>query len=65
MDIDKAMIFVSIIIAVGVLGIAGVTSGEFGFPDMSGDFKIPNITSSTNTGNDGFYDYCFRMGLDC
>ena len=65
MDIDKAMIFVSMIILVGILGIAGVTSGEFGFPDMSGDFKIPNITSSTNTGNDGFYDYCFRMGLDC
>ena len=65
MDIDKAMIFVSIIIVVGVLGIAGITSGEFGFPDLSDDLKIPQINAGTNTNNDGFYDYCFRMGLDC
>tara|TARA_Y100000310_G_C20162520_1_gene569854 strand:- start:128 stop:238 length:111 start_codon:yes stop_codon:yes gene_type:complete len=36
MDIDKTMIFVSMIILVGVLGIAGISSGEFGFPDISG-----------------------------
>ena len=64
MDIDKAMIFVSIIIVVGVLGIAGISSGEFGFPDKS-DLRIPNITSSTDTTHNGFYDYCYRMGLDC
>ena len=63
MDIDKLMIFVSIAILVSVLGIAGLTSGEFGLPDMSSDFKIPDITSSTNTG--GVYDYCTKMGLDC
>ena len=65
MDIDKAMIFVSMIILVGVLGIAGATSGEFGFPDISGDMKLPQINAGTNTGYDSFYDYCYRMGLDC
>ena len=65
MDIDKAMIFVSMIILVGVLGIAGISSGEFGLPNMSSDMKIPNITSSTDTTHDGFYNYCYRMGLDC
>ena len=65
MDIDKAMIFVSIIIVVGVLGIAGISSGEFGLPDMSSDMRIPQINAGTNTNNDGFYDYCYRMGLDC
>ncbi len=68
MDIDKSMIFVSMIILVGVLGIAGATSGEFGFPDMSGDMKMPQINAGTNTNipqHDGFYEYCYRMGLDC
>jgi hypothetical protein len=64
MDIDKLMIFVSIAILVSVLGIAGLTSGEFGLPDMSGDLEIPAITSSTNT-NTGFYEYCYKMGFDC
>ena len=63
MDIDKTMIFVSMIILVGVLGIAGITSGEFGLPSMSGDMTIPQINAGTST--DGFYDYCYRMGLDC
>jgi len=65
MDIDKLMIFVSIAILVSVLGIAGLTSGEFGLPDMSSDLEIPTITSSTNTDNDGFYNYCYKMGFDC
>ena len=68
MDIDKAMIFVSMIILVGVLGIAGISSGEFGLPNMSGDMKLPQINAGTNTNipqQDGFYEYCYRMGLDC
>ena len=64
MDIDRAMIFVSMIILVSVLGIAGLTSGEFGLPDMSSDLEIPAITSSTNTDT-GFYEYCYKMGFDC
>ena len=64
MDIDRAMIFVSMIILVSVLGIAGLTSGEFGLPDMSSDLKIPTITSSTNTNTD-FYEYCYKMGFNC
>ena len=65
MDIDKTMIFVSMIILVGVLGIAGISSGEFGLPDMSSDLKIPQINAGTNTNNDAYFEYCYRMGYDC
>ena len=65
MDIDKTMIFVSMVILVGVLGIAGISSGEFGFPDMSGDLKIPQINAGTNTNNDAYFEYCYRMGYEC
>ena len=63
MDIDKVMIFVSIVILVCVIGTIGLLSGEFGLPDVSP--SIPQITSGTNTDNSGFYDYCSKMGLDC
>ena len=65
MDIDKTMIFVSMIILVGILGIAGISSGEFGFPDMSGDLKIPQINAGTSTNNDAYFEYCYRMGYEC
>mgnify|MGYP001491680388 CR=1 FL=1 len=65
MDIDKTMIFVSMIILVGVLGIAGISSGEFGFPDMSDDLNIPQINAGTNTNNDAYFEYCYRMGYEC
>ena len=65
MDIDKTMIFVSMVILVGVLGIAGISSGEFGFPDISGDLKIPQINAGSNTNNDAYFEYCYRMGYDC
>ena len=51
------------LILVCVLGIAGATSGEFGFPDISNDRNIPQINAGTST--EGFYDYCYRMGFDC
>jgi len=57
------MIFVSIVILVCVIGTIGLLSGEFGLPDVLPN--IPDITSSTNTDNSGFYDYCSKMGLDC
>ena len=65
MDIDKTMIFVSMIILVGILGIAGISSGEFGLPNMSGDMKLPQINAGTNTNNDAYFEYCYRMGYEC
>jgi len=66
---EKMGILVSMIVLVGVLGVAVVASGEFDIlgeaQDMGFGSGIPDITSSTNTERDGFYDYCYRMGLDC
>jgi hypothetical protein len=68
MNYERMGIAVAMIVLVGVLGVAAVGSGEF---DIGIDKKyvIPNITSSTNTDNsegyNGFYDYCYKMGLDC
>jgi len=63
MNYEKMGICVSIIVLVVVLGVAAVSSGDF---DIGTDeFKIPNITSSTDTSRDGFYDYCYKIGLDC
>ena len=66
MNVDRMGIYVTIVIMVGVLGIAGISSGEFDIG--TGDMKLPQINAGTNINNmqeDGFYEYCYRMGLDC
>ena len=66
MNVDKMGICVSIIVLVAVLGVVGILSGDF---DLGVDeIKLPQINAGTNTNigqQDGFYDYCYRMGLDC
>ncbi len=64
MNVDKMGICVTMIVLVAILGVAAVGSGEFDIG--TGDLKLPQINAGTNTNNqDGFYDYCYRMGLDC
>ena len=63
MNYEKMGICVSIIVLVVVLGVAAVSSGDFDIG--TGEIKIPHINAGTNTNNDGFYDYCYKMGLDC
>ena len=66
MNVDKMGIVVAMIVLVGVLGVAAVSSGDFDIG--TGDMKLPQINAGTNTNNmssDGFYEYCYRMGLDC
>ena len=49
-----------------VLSIGVGAQGGVEFPSV-GEYKIPQINAgtNTNTNQDGFYDYCYRMGLDC
>ena len=47
-----------------VLSIGVAAQGGVELPS-TGDMKLPQINAGTNTNNDGFYDYCYRMGLDC
>ena len=66
MNYERMGIFVAMIVLVGVLGVAAVGSGEFDIG--TGVVKLPQINAGTNTNNmpqDGFYEYCYRMGLDC
>ena len=65
MNVDHMGIVVAMIVLVGVLGVAAVGSGEFDIG--TGDIRLPQINAgtNTNTNQDGFYDYCYRMGLDC
>ena len=67
MNIEKAMIPISIIILVGVLGLAGIGSGVISDISLGEPFDNKHILpeKSTDTSNDGFYDYCYRMGLKC
>ena len=66
MDYDKMGICVAMIVLVAVLGVAAVSSGDFDIG--TGHVKLPQINAGTNTNNipqDGFYEYCYRMGFDC
>ena len=69
MNYEKAMIPITIIILVGILGIAGVGSGSISDINLGEPFDnkqiLPLPEKSTDTSNDGFYDYCYRMGLKC
>ena len=67
MDYDKLGIVITMVIMVGILGFAGVSSGELGSLgiDIDVDKKYINPTSSTNTNNDAYFEYCYRMGYEC
>lgn len=65
MNVDKMGICVSIIVLVAVLGVVGTLSGDF---DLGVDeIKLPQITSSTNTDiqKNTFYEWCYKMNLEC
>ena len=68
MNYERMGIYVTLAVMVGVLGVAGILSGEFNI-DLGTGVGLPQINAGTNTNNpiqeDGFYDYCYRMGLDC
>ena len=63
MNYERMGIFVAMIVLVAILGVAAVGSGEFDIG--TGEIRLPQINAGTNTNHDGFFDYCYRMGLDC
>ena len=46
-----------------VLSIGVVAQGGVELPSM--DISLPQINAGTNTNIDTFYDYCYKMGLNC
>ena len=67
MNYEKMGICVSILVLVTILGVAGISSGDFDIGIDTGEISFPQINAGTNTNinQDGFYEYCYRMGLDC
>jgi hypothetical protein len=61
MNMDKFGIVITFIILGSVMVVASLSSGMIDLG--SNGASIPQINAGTST--DGFYDYCYRMGLDC
>ena len=65
MNAEMMGIYVSIAVLVGVLGVAGMLSGEFDL-GLTGETKIPQITAGTSTSTpNSYYAWCYNMKLDC
>ena len=67
MNISYEMIGIiaTFIVLGSVLAVTGVATSDLDLG--TGEIRLPQINAGTNTGGttDGFYDYCYRMGLDC
>lgn len=56
---------------VGVLGLASVGTGQIDVSELSFNpngaqtKSVPSIIAGTDNKTDGFYNYCYKMGLDC
>jgi len=61
---EKFGICITLIIVIALVGVAAIASGEFGIELAQGDYKIPQITSSTNTSNI-YNEWCYKMKIDC
>jgi len=71
MDYEKAMIPITIIILVGVLGTAGIATGQIGSLDLENfdkafDNKQIIPEKSSDYKGDGYYQWCYKMNIpDC
>ena len=65
MNYERMGIYVSIIVLVGVLGVAAVSSGDFDIG--TGEMKIPQINAGTNTDipANAYYEWCYKMNFEC
>ena len=65
MNYERMGIYVSIIVLVGVLGVAAVSSGDFDIG--TGEVKIPQINAGTNTNvpANSYYEWCYKMNFEC
>lgn len=66
MNYEKMGIVVTVIILCSMLSVAVISSSDIDIG--TSDVRLPHINAGTNTNipqQDGFYEYCYRMGLDC
>ena len=69
MNYEKFGIYITILIMVGVLGFAGISSGAtIGGINLGEPFDNKQIIpeKSSDSKGDGYYQWCYKMGLkDC
>ena len=64
MDYEKMGICVTILVLVSVIGIAGISSGDFDIDIGTSGISLPQINAGTNTNTDSFYEYCYKFNID-
>ena len=64
MDYEKMGICVSILVLVTILGVAGISSGDFDVGIDTGEIRLPQINAGTNTDTDAYWQYCYKLNID-
>ena len=68
MDMDKFGILLTIAIVGTVLSFGGITSGEYGFDNLGLELPVENTLTETVTEPvpaNAYYEWCYKMGLEC
>ena len=64
MNYEKMGICVSILVLVTILGVAGISSGDFDIDIGTSEIRIPQINAGTNTDTDAYWQYCYKLNID-
>ena len=64
MNYEKMGICVSILVLVTILGVAGISSGDFDIGIDTGEISFPQINAGTNTDTDAYWQYCYKLNID-
>ena len=64
MNYEKMGICVSILVLVTILGVAGISSGDFDVGIDTGEISFPQINACTNTDTDAYWQYCYKLNID-
>jgi len=64
MNYEKMGICVSILVLVTILGVAGISSGDFDVGIDTGEIRLPQINAGTNTDTDAYWQYCYKLNID-
>ena len=65
MNYEKLGICMTVIVVGGMLGFSTVASGEFDLNLTQGVEISPEITQSEDRLDNAYYDWCYKMKLEC
>ena len=64
MNYEKMGICVTILVLVSVIGIGGISSGDFDIGIDTSGVSLPQINAGTNTETDAYWQYCYKLNID-